>query len=53
MLELEDNKKIELIEEMNKTIKISCKILVDHMEGVVKNLTIRTNLLKGFLEYSK
>ena len=53
MLELEDNKKIELIEEMNKTIKISCRILVDHMEGVVKDLTIRADLLKDFLECSK
>ena len=50
IFELESSKKEEIIENMKKSIEISCKILNDHIEGVSRDLTPKRNVLKEFID---
>ena len=50
IFELESSKKEEIIENMKKSIEISCKILNDHIEGVSRDLTRKRNVLKEFID---
>jgi hypothetical protein len=53
IFELENSKKEEIIEDMKKSIEISCKILNDHIEGVSRDLTLKRNVLKEFVDKYK
>ena len=50
---LDNNKKEEIIEDMMKSIEISCKIFNDHIKGVHRDLIVKNNVLKEFIEKYK
>lgn len=53
IFELDNNKKEEIIEDMKKSIEISCKILSDYIEEFYRDLIVKRDVLKEFIDKYK